>query len=56
MGAYSWEEAAEIYQRQFKLVYQVCVWPMNCFISIQDINPSVISNVRAHGGQSRSSS
>ncbi|NBI66147.1 sigma-70 family RNA polymerase sigma factor [Pseudoflavonifractor sp. 60] len=41
MGAYSQEEIAEIYRRQFKLVYQVCLVMMKSVPDAEDAAQTV---------------
>ena len=49
MGAYSREEVAEIYRRQFKLVYQVCIVLMKNVPDAEDAAQTVFRRVMERG-------
>lgn len=49
MGAYSREEVAEIYLRQFKLVYQVCIVLMKNVPDAEDAAQTVFRRVMERG-------
>ena len=49
MGAYSREEVAEIYRRQFKLVYQVCIVLMKNVPDAEDAAQTVFRRLMERG-------